>query len=237
MRGFLITATDTAVGKTIFTAALAERLRETGHDVVALKPFASGAIMKDGRRVSADALFLESAAQSNEPLDVVNPVLLDNPLAPAVASRIESREIDVAAVVRQIRETAGRHELTLVEGVGGLHVPITDDALVTDFACELGLALIVVARPNLGTINHTSMTIACARARGLHVAGVVISGYPSQPGLAEQTNPAEIERLTNVPILAILPYSAGTDTDTGVRGPQWPELLAAIDPQRFLKLL
>ena len=232
-RGFFITATDTGAGKTVFTAALAARLRSAGRDVVAIKPIASGAATAAGRRFSADAVFLEQAAQSGEPPAAINPVLLDAPLAPAVAARLQGQTILLECVAECCRRVASRHEIALVEGVGGLLVPLADDSTVADFARMLGLPLIVVARPGLGTINHTALTVECARARGLHVAGIVIRGYPASPGLAEQTSPAEIERLTGLPILAVLPQVAGLDVDSGARG-QWESLVSSIDLARFL---
>ncbi|HUW31382.1 MAG TPA: dethiobiotin synthase [Planctomycetota bacterium] len=232
-RGFFITATDTGAGKTVFTAALAARLRAAGRDVVAIKPIASGAVIASGRRFSADAVFLEQAARSGEPAGAINPVLLDAPLAPAVAARLQGQTILPECVAECCRRVAARHEIVLVEGVGGLLVPLTDDCTVADFALMLGLSLIVVARPGLGTINHTALTVECARTRGLRVAGVVISGYPDSPGLAEQTNPAEIQRLTGLPVLAVLPQATGLDVDAGDQG-EWSRVVSSIDIARFL---
>jgi len=232
MRGFFITGTDTGAGKTVFTAALAARLRAAGRDVVAIKPIASGATVAGGRRFSADAAFLERAAQSGEPQTAINPVLLDAPLAPAVAARLQGQTILLECAAERCRRAASRHEIALVEGVGGLLVPLTDDSTVADFARMLGLPLIVVARPGLGTINHTALTVECARARGLRLAGIVINGYPDSPGLAERTNPGEIERLTGLPILAMLPQVAGLDVDSGARG-EWEDLVSAIDLARL----
>ena len=233
MNGFFVTATDTGVGKTVFTAALAARLREAGHDVVAIKPIASGAAVVGGRRVSADAMFLEWAARSGEALEAINPVLLAAPLAPAVAARREGITIVLECVIERCRRTAERHELALIEGVGGLLVPLTECETVADLAAALGLPLVIVARPGLGTINHTLLTIECARRHGLSVAGVAISGLPAAPGLAEQTSPAEIERLAGVPILATIPYVPGLDVDA--QNPaDWSRVAAAIDLAHFL---
>ena len=232
-KGFFVTATDTGVGKTVFTAALALRLRAAGRDVVALKPFASGAIDANGRRVSADARFLEQAACSGETLDDLNPVLFDAPLAPAVAARLEGRSIDVQAVASHVLRVAARHEIALVEGIGGLLVPLTDACLVADFAAMLGLPLIVAARPGLGTINHTTLTVECARARGLRVAGIVICALPATPDIARETNPAEIQRITRLPVLATLPAIAGIDVEAGLDTGLQP-LAAAIDPLLFI---
>jgi len=231
-QGFFITTTDTGVGKTVFTAALAERLRGEGRAVIAMKPIATGVA---GAGVSSDTLFLECAAQSGESPERLTPLAFRAPLAPAVAARLEGRAIDLAALAEHCRSVAARYEVTLVEGVGGLLVPLTDGACVADFAKELGLPLIVVARPGLGTLNHTALTVESARGRGLAVAGIVISGWPEEPGLAEETNLDELPRLTGLPLLACLPLSEGLDTDRGERGAGWPRLVAAIEPGRFIR--
>jgi len=233
IRGFFITGTDTGVGKTVVTPALAAKLRAQGYDVVALKPFATGAAVIDGRRVSADTLFIEREAQSGEPVEALTPVLLDAPLAPAVAAKLEGRRVDVAAVIEHCRRAAARHQVALVEGVGGLMVPLNEDMLVADFAASLDLPLIVVARPGLGTLNHTALTVEYARSRGLRLAGIVISGYPDLPGIAERTNPPEIERLTGLSILATLPCAGGLEVDAMQCG-EWSRLLAAIRTEDFL---
>ena len=231
-RGIFITGTDTGVGKTVFTAALAARLRPEGRDVVALKPFASGAVTIDGRRVSADTLFIEEAAHSGEPPDELTPELFDAPLAPSVAARLEGRRVDVGRVVEHCRRVAGRHEVALVEGVGGLLAPLSEDAVVADFAAALDLPLVVVARPGLGTLNHTALTVECARAHGLRMVGIVLSGYPGSPGLAERTNPVELERLTGLEVLAHLPIVDGLDVESMQRG-DWGAVVAAIMPNKF----
>ena len=236
MRGFFITGTDTGVGKTVFTAALAAKLRAEGHDVVALKPFATGAAVIDGERLSADTLFIERGARSGEPVEQLNPVLLDAPLAPAVAARLEGREIDADHVLGQCRCVAARHQVALVEGVGGLMVPLNEQWLVVDFAAALGLPLIVVARPGLGTLNHTALTVQCARARGLRVAGIVISGCRPSPDIAERTNPAEMERLTGLSVLAKLPLVQGLDVDRMQQG-GWPFILNAIRAADFVQAM
>jgi len=232
-KGYFITATDTGVGKTVFTAALAACMRAAGLNVVALKPIAAGAVIAGGRRVSADALFLERAAVSGEALDEINPILLKAPAAPSVAARLEGAAYRLHTIVAHCRRIAALHEYTLVEGVGGLMVPLTDRETVADLAAALDLPLIVVARPGLGTINHTALTVEYARARGLRVAGIVISGTSEKPDLAERSGPGEIERLTGRPILARLPFVEGLDVDSGRTG-DWQRITAAIDLSRFI---
>jgi dethiobiotin synthetase len=101
----------------------------------------------------------------------------------------------------------------LVEGAGGICVPIRDDYLMSDLARDLDLPLLVVARPSLGTINHTVLTVRFAQAAGLQLLGIIINNYPSHPGLAEESSPGVIERLTGIPVLAKMPADPDMDTE------------------------
>ena len=204
-RGFFVTATDTEVGKTVVSAGLAMTLRERGLNVGVMKPVASGG--EEGGRglFSQDALFLKTAAGVDDDLSLINPVCLRPPLAPTVAAALEGTTVRLGAVTDAYRTLAERHEAMVVEGIGGLRVPVTEEADVADVAGMMGLPLIIVARPGLGTISHCVLTVDAARAEGLTVAGIVISRYPRAPDLAERTNPVEIGRATGAAILGLLP--------------------------------
>jgi len=198
--GFFVTGTDTGVGKTLVACALAAGLRARGVNVGVMKPIASG-----GRD---DAQDLRQAAQSNDPLELLNPICLRHPLAPSVAARLEHRRITWPPIVRAFRELSRRHELLIVEGVGGLLVPL-GPGLVADLAAHLRLPLIIVARTSLGTINHSLLTCAEARRHQLAVAGWVFNTLSAAPSLADRTSPAEIVRLSRVPNLGQLPLLQG----------------------------
>ena len=216
MKGIFITGTDTEIGKTIVAGAYAASLRRRGVDVAVMKPFASGAIERNGKLLSEDALFLRKAASSEEPLSLINPVCLREPLAPAVAAEVEGRTIDLSAVERAFRELARRHEFVLVEGVGGIAVPVTSDRLVADLRDLFPLPMWIVARPGLGTLNHTLLTIAFARSRGWDVAAVVFNRSSNEPGdPSEETNAETIRAWTGVPVLGTLPYLGPLDEETG----------------------
>lgn len=132
---------------------------------------------------------------------------LELPLAPAVAADLEGKTIELDLILDHVERMAGKHEFVLVEGAGGLLVPLIGSQItVADLALLLGLPLLIVARPGLGTINHTALTVACAKAKGLTVAGIVINGYNHQnPSLAEETNPKVIEDMTGVPVVGLMP--------------------------------
>ncbi len=170
MNGLFVTGTDTDVGKTVVTACLAAAMREAGNSVRALKPIASGVPLGEW---GEDAMLLARGAGHPVP---VGSVRLVAPCSPHRAARLEGVTIDPAAVLAWIHEQRGSY--TLVEGVGGFEVPITGDYRASDLAVALGWPVLVVAKDRLGVLNHTLLTIAAVRARGLRVAGVVLNAGP-----------------------------------------------------------
>lgn len=210
MRGLFVTATDTEVGKTVITGALAAGLKARGWDVGVMKPLASGGVSNEnGQLVSEDASFLMKAAGlGEEERQLVNPLCLAPALTPAVAAKVEGIAIDLSLVRESCRLLSQRHESVLVEGVGGIVAPLWEEYLVIDFMKELALPAVVVARPNLGTINHTVLTVDYARRHGVEVAGVIINGWEEeQAGILENSNIEYIQRLTGLPILGKFPFS------------------------------
>lgn len=215
-RGLFVTGTDTGVGKTIVAAGLAAALRGRGFDVGVMKPVCTGAVEIDGRLSSDDASFLKKAIDSDDPWDLVNPYCLIPPAAPSVAAEATGIDISLQRIVEAFAELSLRHQVVVVEGVGGLLVPIVGEATVADLAKLLDLPLLVVARPALGTINHSVLTVKYAESVGLTVIGTIISGYPGErAGLVERTNPTEIARLSGRPILGLLPDLSGIDVAAG----------------------
>lgn len=209
--GFFITGTDTGVGKTVITAGLLGALRRRGTDAIAIKPIQSGGILRDNQLVSEDACFYGAVSDLPYTCRELNPVCLEAPLAPAVAAEGAGVTINLDTVMDHFYNISAKHQLTLVEGAGGLMVPLVGTKVtVADLAVKMRLPMLVVARPTLGTINHTCLTVAYAQARGLKVAGIIINRYDRQnPGVAEQTNPGLIEAMTGVPILGLVPLVPG----------------------------
>lgn len=204
-RGIFITGTDTGVGKTIVAATLARLLRMNGVTVGVMKPVTSGCRDENGTLVSDDARLLCQAAGITVSDDIA-PYRLREPLAPAEAAKIDGVRIDFAAIKASFDRLSSTCDYVIVEGAGGLMVPLCGGLLVADLARELGLPLLVVARPGLGTINHTVLTCFAAQQMGLQVAGVVINGMPDQPGLAEQGAPHQIGALCGASVLGIWPH-------------------------------
>ena len=169
--GVFVTGTDTGVGKTVVSCALARALRAAGRDVGVLKPAETG-VPPEG---PLDALELRAAAAVEDPLEDICPVQLALPAAPTVAAAAENTRVDLDGIRAAWARLRKRHEIMIVEGAGGLLVPLAEKCTMADFAAELELPLVVVARAALGTINHTLLTLEAIEQRRLPLAGVVIS--------------------------------------------------------------
>jgi len=205
-RGYFVTGTDTGVGKTLVTGALARALVGRGKRVGVMKPFETGCGSRGGGLVPEDALFLKAMAQSTEAIERICPCRLRYPLAPWIAAALEQVTIDVQQVARNFDDLKSRCDVMLVEGAGGLMVPITETVMNIDLAKLFALPLIIVARLSLGTINHTLLTVQQALSRGISVAGIVLNQLTPEQGIAEQTNPDAIRSLARVPVLGQMPY-------------------------------
>ena len=182
-----------------------EPLKHSGTNVGVMKPISTGD--------TADAQFLKHAAQIDDELSLINPIALRHPLAPSVAARIEEREIDLSYIESAFAALQRKYDFLIVEGVGGIAVPILDDFLVAHLINTLQLPILIVAQVGLGTLNHTLLTVGFARQFNIRIAGIVLNGLrPEIAGLAEATNPLEIERLTDVPVIGVVPYEKKVGT-------------------------
>jgi dethiobiotin synthetase len=216
--GLFIVGTDTGVGKTVVTAALAIQARTCARRLAVIKPVASGGLEEQGEPISPDARFL-SACLNGRPVSEINPICLRDPLAPAVAAEREGRRIGPEEIFAAVTRAMAPADFALIEGVGGLHVPLTEDFLVSDLAEQIDLPLLIVGRLGLGTINHTRLTVDAARQRSLKVAGVVLSQTTPHAGLAEETNPDAIRRWVSAPLLGVVPFLEGLSVEEGEPGP------------------
>ncbi|HSW44052.1 MAG TPA: dethiobiotin synthase [Phycisphaerae bacterium] len=224
--GWFITGTDTGVGKTVIACALATLARQQGRKVGVFKPVATGCRL-DLRLgwVSEDSEVLAHCAESTEDLPTICPARYAGDLAPMVAAEQSKRPIDWDAIDHSWRRIRDSNEWVIVEGAGGLLVPVDQRTNMADLARRFALPLVIVARPTLGTINHTLLTIEAARSRGLPIAVVVINGYrPGSATLAEETNPEVISRLAKTSIPLIVPFDPHTDLRQGIIGESvlWP---------------
>ncbi len=199
MSGLFVTGTGTEVGKSVVSAVIAREAATAGLRVGVFKPAVSG--LDEGGE--SDPQLLRRAAGNPRPLEEIAPYSFGPPVSPHLAAELAGVEIDPALVLERARTAAAGTDLFVCEGVGGLLVPLTPRWLVRDFAVELGLPLIVVADPALGTINHTLLTLEAARAVGLAVRAVVLSRWPSEPGELELSNRATIAALGEVEVLTL----------------------------------
>ncbi|WP_298435328.1 dethiobiotin synthase [Geobacter sp.] len=208
-----ITGTDTGVGKSVVSAALARLLHRRGVNVGVMKPVTSGCIERDGALVSEDAELLAWAAGGSLDDDCA-PYRLRTPIAPSVAAAREGVKIDFTRIREAYERLAQRHDFVIVEGAGGLMVPLSGGMLVADLVTALKLPLLVVARPNLGTINHTVLTCFAAKQLGIDVRGVIVNSYPDPPDMAEEYAPHLIDSLSGAPLLGVFPrLPEGTDRE------------------------
>lgn len=219
VKSVFITGTDTGVGKTVVAGALILIMRHLGFRVCGMKPIETGCAkkasveqkvenrVKDTLLIPADGMFLKEIAGTDDSLDLITPIRLENPLAPFPASDIEDIPVDIVKIKEAYAELSRKYDTVVVEGIGGLLVPVKRDYFVIDLARDFGSPLIIVSRPCLGTINHTLLTVHYAMKEGLSVVGIIIN-YSQPPGktLAEKTNPEVIKQISPVPILGIFPY-------------------------------
>ena len=216
--GIFITGTDTDVGKTVVAAGLALVLKAQGIRVGVMKPVATGCLNFGNRLVSVDAAFLMEAAE-NEWTAHSSPARYKHPVAPKVAAELEKKEIDLDQIRNAYAELEKNYDFIIVEGIGGLMVPINPKYYVTDLVREFKLPMLVVAKPGLGSINHTLLTVDAARIRGLEIKGIIFNRVPrANLSISEMTNPKVISELTKLPILGSLPDVEGLDVDHGKFG-------------------
>jgi dethiobiotin synthetase len=206
VRDLLVTGTDTGIGKTVIAAALVKALRARGVRAIGFKPVETG--IDSGQ--PADSDLLAAAAGVREPLAA--PLLqLAEPLAPAVAAdraEVALSPDEVEARIAQLRRAG---YTIVVEGAGGVLVPLAWDYTVLDLAQSCDLDAVVVARPGLGTLNHAAMTAMILRAREIPIRGIVLNGRAASPDLAEATNPAALSRMLRDVRIIEVPHQTTTD--------------------------
>lgn len=204
-RVVVVTGTSTGVGKTVATAALAQRYAERG-SVVVVKPVQTGTV--DGDSDAREVHRLTGCP-------VQELTTLEQPLAPDTAARLQGVAIPpVAEYAEHVRTLAEQHDTVVVEGAGGLLVRLdADGGTLLDLAAELAetlpVDLVVVVGPQLGTLNHAELTVSAVRTRGLEPAGLVIGAWPDEPGLAERCNVDDLPHHTGLPVLATIPAGSG----------------------------
>ena len=230
VRGLFITGTDTGVGKTVVAGGIANLLHQQGHRIGVFKPVASGCTNQYEGLVNDDANFLRACSHCDFPLSVICPVGYVSPAAPVVCEEHENRQVDFGSIAQAYRKICAKSEIMIVEGIGGVRVPISFGVDVVEMMKQFDLPVVIVTRPDLGTINHTLLTIDAVRNAGLDLAGVVICGYDAaNVGLAEETLPGILEEWGQVPVLSIVPYDEEIDVENSRLGELAGEALSDCD--------
>lgn len=199
--GLFIAGTDTGVGKTVVTAALVAALRDAGEPAVPMKPVQTGA--DNGRSPDLDfSLRAADCEVEHDLYDLLSPCRLGAPVSPHFAARLEDRRVDLAHLLRAHAELRRRGLVTIVEGAGGLLVPLDDEHFLVDLVEDLELPALLVARPSLGTLNHTLLSAAELNARGIALAGVVLNDQAGAWDAVEENNLLTLQQwLPDVPVV------------------------------------
>lgn len=207
MKTIFITGTDTGVGKTHVAAALSAYLSiKRKLRVGVMKPFESGLSKRDKDSLPWDAICLKEASGSSDDLDIISPYTFDAPLAPEVAAFVSRVNIDLDVIDKIYQNIVSRHDLVVVEGAGGVLVPIKRDFFYIDLIKRWNMPTIVVSRLGLGTINHTLLTCNYLQSQGVKVLGVVMNDIEGNEDLATKTNPEALKIYLKVPLLGIFPH-------------------------------
>ncbi len=201
-RGLFVSGTDTGVGKSVVAASICAALAARGERVAAYKPVVTGLDDEPGEW-PRDHELLASVASAGQRSDEVAPLRFGPPTSPHLAAGLAGRPIDIDVLIGGAERIALRCDALIVEGAGGLMVPLAEGALMRDLAMGLRLPLVIAARPGLGTINHTLLTVEAARAARIPIAGIVLTPWPEHPDEVARSNRDTLTRLAGVPVAAL----------------------------------
>jgi dethiobiotin synthetase len=217
VKGIFITGTDTGIGKTTVAAGLASAMCRKGIDIGVMKPFATAEKIFSYKYKSEDSALLARAAKIKDPDEEINPFFYSIPTAPFVAAKItKEKVVNLSAAKSIYYKLASKHDFMIVEGIGGIMVPLTKKKLVADFVRLLNLSTIIVASSRIGTINQVLLTVKACRDYGLHILGIIINGMPREPSIIEKKIVDIIQEISSVAVLCVIPFSSVMDiTDVG----------------------
>lgn len=206
MRGLFVTGTDTGVGKTLITAGLTALYRKNNIDCVALKPVETGCAIKDGELFPEDGNFLWRASQNALNMDDVAPFRFSLPAAPYRAAALQNSRLRIMDVLEHVRAVQESHDLVIVEGAGGLFVPIEEKGTFIDLLEKLGFPVVLVARARLGTINHTLLSVESLEKRNIKIFSVILSKGEIKEGPEEKYTAEDLKRMTDNKRILEFPY-------------------------------
>lgn len=207
MKVIFVTGTDTGIGKTVISSAISAffSLRKQ-MNVGVMKPFECGLSKTDKDLLPWDAICLREASGSNDDLNTISPYTLEAPVAPEVAAMLEHVSIDMNMVDKIYHSLAKSHDLLVIEGAGGVLVPIRENFFFADLIQKWNAPTLIVSRLGLGTINHTLLTNHLLKERGIKVLGVILNNTDGLSDLPAQTNPDILRKYLDVPVLGIFPH-------------------------------
>lgn len=244
--GLFITGTDTGVGKTVVTSAIAHYLNQSGLKVSVCKPMATGCRREREGLVAEDAEAIAHFSDCRLALNVINPVRFVPPMSPAAAAEEAGVEVDFALIAQSLRQLDEWGDVQLVEGVGGLCTPISakhPQLTILEFAAAIGYPVLIVSRAGLGTLSHTAMTARLLAAANLRIAGIVINGYIADPGgqtedVSMNSNRKWLERMNRLSVLATLPQCdpASVRPEAGVIADEVLDAAAMTRWEEYLRL-
>ena len=213
-KGYFITGTDTSVGKTVVTACLLALNRKRGLDTGIMKPIETGVDQECSSEENSDAKFLLTVSENKDSIEEVSPICLKPTASPLQATRITGQTVDISLILENFRRLQTKHDRMLVEGIGGLLVPLTANYSVSDLIKDMNLPLIIVSRFSLGTINHTLLTVKAAQETGVQIAGIILNHSEDRPlSKIELGQNSLIQELSNVPILGECPFLGSVSSE------------------------
>ncbi len=216
-KGLFIIGTDTGAGKTVVTGALGLGLKARGYDTGVMKPVETGCTPSGNTLIPEDGAFLKKLINPPEGLEDITPLRFLPPVAPSVASREEEREIDLPSLARRCERVINSHEITLIEGIGGLMVPLSEKSFISDLIRLLDLPVLVVAPDRVGVINHSLLTVRMGMYEGLRMAGLILNQTDPAGDVSRETNLDELRRHLTVPVLGRLPFLEDLSGETLLR--------------------
>lgn len=227
-KGLFITGTDTGVGKSVVAAGLVRLARRAGLRAAGVKPVETGCVSRSGELYPEDGAFLAAASENELTLDHVTPFRFSLPASPARAAAMEGRKLNLSALVEHVISLEDYADFLVVEGAGGLMVPIQEDLMMIDLAERIGYPVLLVGRSRLGTLNHTLLSVHALRARNIKIAGIVLSCSFPDLGPEEEFTPRDLARLAKGIPVALLPFmnaeaSKNPDAVANLMESHWPK--------------
>ena len=206
-KGYFISGTDTGVGKTVVTACLLAFYHKKGITTGVMKPIETGVDPACSSEANSDAKFLQEVSGNQDELEEICPIRLKPAASPLQASRMSNQPVDIDLIMQNYNQLQMRYDQILVEGVGGLMVPIKSDYMTSDLIKDLQLPLIIVSRIALGTLNHTLLTVKIAQKTKIEIAGIILNHQRVGPPNKVELGQADlIQELSGIPILGECPF-------------------------------